>query len=97
MSDAGDQLDVSGLRSPDQIRSGSRGDHAELCQLGEDVDDRPGLGYSPFGEAEDNDLFVRDGPAGWWDAHVFALMGAGDRVAHDDLVALLDQILDRDV
>src|SRR5262245_23180042 len=47
--------------------------------------------------AEDEDLVVRDGSAGWWDAHVLALVCPGDRVAADDLVPLLDEILDGDV
>jgi hypothetical protein len=60
--------------------------HAELSHRREDVDDSPGLSDPPVDEPDDEDLVVRDGFASRWDAHVFALVGPGDRVAADDLV-----------
>src|SRR5262249_40397341 len=84
-----------GLRQP--LRWRLRGNCAELSHLGEGVDDPPGLDDAAASEAGDEDLMVGDRFAGWCYAHVFALVGAGNRVATDDLVALRDQILDADV
>src|SRR5215469_10227976 len=70
--------------------------HAELSHQREGVDDPPGLGDSAVDAAEDEDLVVCDGFAGWWKAHEFALVGPSNRVPADDLVPLRDQILDRD-
>src|SRR5215211_8625058 len=87
-----------GRNWPDRVNGASLGlNQAELVHLREDVDDPPGLGDPPVDEPDDEDLVVGDGFAGWWEAHVLALVGPGDRVAADDLVALFDQILDRDV
>src|SRR3569833_1288128 len=71
--------------------------HAELSHLGEDVDDPPGLRDPATGDPEDEDLVVRDGPAGRRAAHVLALVGPGDRVPADDLVSFGAHVLDRDV
>src|SRR6266540_2817131 len=73
------------------------GNHAELFHLREDVDDPPDLSDSAVDEAADEDLVVGDGFAGWREAHVFTLVGPGNRVPADDLVPLFDQILDRNV
>ena len=71
--------------------------HAELSHLREDVDDPRGLSDPPVDEPDDEDLVVRDGFAGWWDAHVLAPVGSGNHVPADEVVPLCDQILDRDV
>ena len=76
---------------------GRCGNHAELLHLREDVDHPPGLSDSAAREAEDEDLVVGDGLAGWPVAHVVTLVGPSNRVAADDLVPLRDQILDRDM
>src|ERR1700716_1617653 len=70
---------------------------AELPHLRQDVDDAPGLCDSAVEEAEDEDLVVRDGFAGWWDAHVFTAVGPSNGIPDDDLVTLRDQVLDRNV
>src|SRR5882757_3598505 len=61
------------------------------------VYDAPCLRDAAVDEAEDEDLAVRDGLAGRRQPHVRALMGAGDRVPDDHLVAVGDHVLDRDV
>src|SRR5215831_10171461 len=82
-----DRSSVFSLACPaERTRSGSiGGNHAELFHLREDVDDAPGLGDSPVGEADDEDLVVGDGFDGWREAHVFTLVGPGNRVPGDDL------------
>src|SRR5262249_44728996 len=56
---------------------------AELSHLRQGVDESPGLRDAAVDEAEDEDFVVRDGFAGWWDAHGFALVGPGDQVPAD--------------
>jgi len=46
----------------------------------------PGLSDSAAREAEDEDLAVGDGFAGWRQAHVFAAVGSGNHIPADDLV-----------
>jgi len=61
-------------RSAWPAQSGSLGgNRAELIHLREDVDHPPRLGDSAVREAEDEDLVVGDGFAGWWAAHVFEM------------------------
>src|SRR5262249_4321068 len=94
-----DRSSVFSLACPaERTRSGSIGGNtAELVSLRRDVDDAPGLGDSPVGEADDEDLVVGDGFARWRKAHVFTLVGPGNRVPGDDLVPFRDQILGRKV
>src|SRR5919199_4734473 len=55
----------------------------------------PDLSDPAAGEADDEDLVVPDGFAGWWEVPVLALVGPGNRVPADDLVPLRDHVLDR--
>ena len=88
---------VAASQARDAESSGASGKGAQLSQLREDVDDPPGLGDSAVHESTDDNLVIRDGLAGWWQAHVLALVGPSDRIAGDDFVSLRDQILDRNM
>jgi hypothetical protein len=70
---------------------------AQLLHLRQDVDNTPGLCDSTVDEAEDKDLVIGDGFAGWWDAHVLAEVRPSNQVPADNLVPFRDHIVDRDM